>query len=213
MAPASDPDLLVLHALRLKSLAPLDTVAGHTGLPDDDVADRLDAFTGKGWARHRSGPLEGWSLTPAGRVEGTGRLADELAATGARPAVTAAYHQFLARNQRFLQVCTDWQMRPSAPGAAPKLNDHTDAGWDAGVVAELRDIDAGIRLVCTDLAHALARFGHYGERFGRALRHVEAGEGDWFTRPVIDSYHTVWFELHEDLLATLGIERSRESAS
>ena len=26
---------------------------------------------------------------------------------------------------------------------------------------------------------------------------------------MIDSYHTVWFELHEDLLATLGIERDR----
>jgi hypothetical protein len=23
----------------------------------------------------------------------------------------------------------------------------------------------------------------------------------------MDSYHTVWFELHEDLLATLGLER------
>jgi hypothetical protein len=27
---------------------------------------------------------------------------------------------------------------------------------------------------------------------------------------VIDSYHTVWFELHEDLLSTLGIERASE---
>jgi hypothetical protein len=29
---------------------------------------------------------------------------------------------------------------------------------------------------------------------------------------MIASYHTVWFELHEDLLATLGIERSSEGA-
>jgi hypothetical protein len=212
MAPASDPDLLVLHALRLKSLAPLETVADHAALPADDVADRLEAFAGKGWARYRPGALAGWSLTPAGRVEGAGRLADELAATGARQAVTAAYHQFLARNQRFLQVCTDWQMHPAAPGSAPRLNDHGDPAYDQGVIGGLRAIDGDIRLVCTDLAHALARFGHYGERFGRALRHVEAGDGDWFTRPVLDSYHTIWFELHEDLLATLGIERSREGA-
>jgi hypothetical protein len=25
------------------------------------------------------------------------------------------------------------------------------------------------------------------------------------------SYHTVWFELHEDLLTTLGLERASES--
>ena len=28
---------------------------------------------------------------------------------------------------------------------------------------------------------------------------------------MIDSYHTVWFELHEDLLATLGLERAAET--
>jgi hypothetical protein len=30
---------------------------------------------------------------------------------------------------------------------------------------------------------------------------------------MIDSYHTVWFELHEDLLSTLGIERSKEGST
>jgi hypothetical protein len=29
---------------------------------------------------------------------------------------------------------------------------------------------------------------------------------------MIASYHTVWFELHEDLLCTLGIERSSEGS-
>jgi hypothetical protein len=234
MAPASDPDLLVLHGLRLKSLASAETVAGLVGLPVADVADRLDAFAGKGWVRFREGVAAGWSLTPAGRVEGVGRLTDELAATGARPAVEAAYDAFLAQNQRFLQVCTDWQLRPAEAASVPapargrlargraaaaepaangmRLNDHTDAAYDHGVVAELRAIDGAVRLVCADLAHALARFGTYGERFGRALRHVEAGETDWFTRPVLDSYHTVWFELHEDLLATLGLDRSRPPA-
>ena len=43
------------------------------------------------------------------------------------------------------------------------------------------------------------------ERFAKA-----AGDGDWFTKPTIDSYHTVWFELHENLLSTLGIERGHE---
>jgi pyruvate,orthophosphate dikinase len=41
---------------------------------------------------------------------------------------------------------------------------------------------------------------------------VEAGERDWFTKPLIDSYHTVWFELHEDLLSTLGKERASEES-
>jgi hypothetical protein len=30
---------------------------------------------------------------------------------------------------------------------------------------------------------------------------------------MIESYHTVWFELHEDLLATLGIQRAGETVA
>ena len=32
-------------------------------------------------------------------------------------------------------------------------------------------------------------------------------ERAWVAQPKIDSCHTVWMELHEDLLATLGLER------
>ena len=31
------------------------------------------------------------------------------------------------------------------------------------------------------------------------------------TRPRADSCHTVWMELHEDLLATLGVDRGTEA--
>jgi len=44
----------------------------------------------------------------------------------------------------------------------------------------------------------------------RASHALVAGEHTWLTRPTVDSYHTVWFELHEDLLATLGRTRSDE---
>jgi hypothetical protein len=211
MGVASDPDLLVLHSLRLKSLASVATVAELTDLTPEDIEDRLEAFAGKGWTRHRDGGvLSGWSLTPAGRVEGVRRLADELEATGTRPVIEAAYAQFLTRNQPFLQVCTDWQLRPSGPGGRTEVNDHADADYDRKVIARLQAIDAEVRPVCDTLTAALARYWHYAGRFATALRRVEHGETDWFTRPVLDSYHTVWFELHEDLLATLGIERSSQ---
>ena len=47
----------------------------------------------------------------------------------------------------------------------------------------------------------------------RALDRVRSGDLDWFTGVEVDSYHRVWFELHENLLATLGIERAREHAA
>jgi hypothetical protein len=67
-----------------------------------------------------------------------------------------------------------------------------------------------VRPVTVDLRETIDRFAGYGTRLREALEKVVAGEHEWFTKPVIDSYHTIWFELHEDLLCTLGIERSKE---
>ncbi len=50
-----------------------------------------------------------------------------------------------------------------------------------------------------------------GSGLSAALARVRTGDSQWFTSPAVESYHTVWFELHEDLLQTLGINRSDES--
>ena len=52
----------------------------------------------------------------------------------------------------------------------------------------------------------VARFSGYADRFAAALARVDQGQRRWVDEPRIDSCHTVWFELHEDLLASLGIE-------
>jgi hypothetical protein len=78
------------------------------------------------------------------------------------------------------------------------------------VITSLAELHAKVAPICADLGAALDRFGGYGPRLSLALERVQAGDLDWFTKPMLPSYHTVWFELHEDLLATLGIERSAE---
>ena len=78
--------------------------------------------------------------------------------------------------------------------------------------AELGELDDKVQPICADLGAALERFAAYGGRLAEALGKVRAGDVDWFTKPMIASYHTVWFELHEDLLATLGIDRSAEGS-
>ena len=90
------------------------------------------------------------------------------------------------------------------------LNDHAAAAHDDAVIARLGALDDAAQPVCQELAAVLDRFRTYGPRLNAARRRLESGERDWFTRPLIESYHTVWFELHEDLLCTLGIERSKE---
>jgi hypothetical protein len=64
-----------------------------------------------------------------------------------------------------------------------------------------------------ELTSVLARFSGYPSRLENALANARGGALDWVTKPMIDSYHTVWFELHEDLLATLGRRRSDDTDS
>jgi hypothetical protein len=90
------------------------------------------------------------------------------------------------------------------------VNDHGDAAYDRGVIEKLADLHAEVEPICNDLGEALHRFQGYGGRLRHALDRVRAGDTDWFTKPMIPSYHTVWFEMHEDLLSTLGIERGSE---
>ncbi len=41
-----------------------------------------------------------------------------------------------------------------------------------------------------------------------ALDAFRGGDDDALAKPLSGSYHDVWMELHEDLLATLGRERT-----
>ncbi len=206
MAPASDADFLVLHALRLKGFADTPAVASLTGLEPEEAAEYLDKVAAAGHASRRDGRISGWALTRDGRARHAELVVEELDRTGARPAVEAAYRGFTGINSELLAVCTDWQLKNGA------LNDHDDSGYDAAVIERLAAVDRVVQPICAELTAALPRFGCYGPRLSTALQRVQAGDHDWFAKPLIDSYHTVWFELHEDLLATLSIERSKEGS-
>ena len=57
-------------------------------------------------------------------------------------------------------------------------------------------------------AAVVSRFARYKAALETALERAEDGEHAWVSDATIDSYHTVWFELHEDILRVLG--RARE---
>jgi hypothetical protein len=198
----------VLHVLRLRGTTADADVAERAGLDADTAADVLATCRASGWVRHHTGALVGWTLTAEGRREGERRLAAELDGRGARPLVEAAYERFLELNGELLAVCTDWQV--VRRGGREVVNDHADARHDGAVLARLGRLHEAARPLTGELADALGRFAGYGPRLDGAAARVLAGEHEWLTRPLIDSYHTVWFELHEDLLATLGRERTQE---
>ncbi len=148
--------------------------------------------------------------TDAGRIENNRRLAAELAETGTRSAIAASHANFLQLNGRFLTTVTNWQIRPT-PWDPMASNDHDDWRWDERVLNDLASLLRSLRPVCGQLADTLVRFDGYADRFAAALDRVDHGQWAWVDQPGMDSCHTIWFELHEDLLATLGLERGQES--
>ena len=201
----SDPETLVLHGLRLKAFPDTDVLAAAIALSQDQVQRLLDEAAAGGLVRRVEGHVTGWTLTAEGRREGERRVGAELDAAGARPVVRHAYERFVALNPELLAVCTDWQMR------GEQVNDHRDEVYDDAVVGRLVGLHDRVRPVVADLRAQLDRFSSYSPRLRTALERVTEGDRDWFTKPTIDSYHSVWFELHEDLLATLGLERAKET--
>ena len=209
MAHRSDPRLLVLHGLRLKGLAGAAAVAESVGLPAREVEPWLRRLAAEGLAVQRDEPVSGWALTPAGRAEHTRLVGREVDRAGVRPAVEGAYERFRALNAGVIDACSRWQVR-DVDGSAVR-NDHRDPDYDAAVVADLAALHRRVEPLCDDLARALERFRPYRPKLIGAIQKVEAGEGEWFTKPGVPSYHTVWFELHEDLLTTLGLDRTAEA--
>ncbi len=198
-----------LHTMRLVGHAPLARLAERLDLPPDRVRAVLRVAESNGWAAFRGGHFAGWSLTAAGRRHGEELLAAEVDILGVRRDVESVYEAFLPINQEFLVICTDWQVRRASSGEQ-QVNDHSDPDWDRDVVERLRRSHADITRLARRLAERLERFAPYEPRFTHALLRIEEGDPDWLTKPLLDSYHSVWFELHEDLLGTLGRQRSQE---
>jgi hypothetical protein len=207
MAGQSDSRLLVLHGLRLKGFAEPDDVAALVGLEPGEVVAQLEQLKADDLVLYREGRLTGWALTPAGRTAQEAGLQAELQACGARDGVFDAYKRFLDLNSELLGICTAWQMKDE-----DTINDHADAAYDNGVIDRLHELHGKVEPIISDLETTLDRYCGYRGRLEASLTKLRNGEAEWFTKPLIDSYHTVWFQLHEDLLNTLGIERSQEGA-
>lgn len=208
--PASDPTTLALHAVRLLGFAPTRRVASRFALDPAVVEEELLDSEARGWVtRSRFAERAGWSLTDRGRAENERRLAAELEGAGARRRVVEVYQRFLPLNARFQDAATKWQLRP-LPGDAMAVNDHTDFRWDDRVIESLRSVGRRLRPLEGELAAALSRFEGYGERYDCAVDRATAGEDRWVDGLGIDSCHVVWMQLHEDLLATLGLDRADE---
>ena len=207
MTTGSATDLLVLHAVRLSGMADDHQVATRYGLERPATSELLLDLQAYGWVtRVDFAGTGGWTLTDTGRRRNEQQLAAELAAVRAAAVVAAVHRDFLPSNARLLRAartgsCVRMRSDPLAP------NRHDDPDWDARVIDDLTRIGDDLEELEPRLTSKLSRFAGYHARYTGALARVREGDTSWVTRVREDSCHTVWMELHEDLVATLGLQR------
>ncbi len=173
-------------------------------LPEAEVETCLALLAGEQFAVLDPGPFGGWGITDSGRSPDDEALAKQLDTSGSRHQIDDCYQRFLDLNPTLLQICSDWQMQMI--GNSPTLNDHTDADYDAKVLSRLIRVDTSVQDLLTEMVASLDRFDIYRIRLSTALERTIAGSHG-HVADNLDSYHMVWFQLHEDLLTTLGISR------
>jgi pyruvate,orthophosphate dikinase len=196
-------ELAILRALRLKGRASPQELATASGVSEREVAWILTDLVEAGGAREVNGS---YMLLPPARERLNVLLEEEREGVDA-DAVNELYEAFAAVNQDFKQLATDWQTRDGEP------NEHADAAYDQQVLDRLPPIHERVAPIVDGVAVLAPRLAPYRSRLENALERVRAGEHAWLLKPLIDSYHTVWFELHEELIALAGLSREAEAAS
>ncbi len=193
---------LVLHGLAIKKHADAAAIAAAVGLDETEVRAVLDDAVAKGRAA-RAG--EAYSLTPVARVALDGAYSRLFATQRGDEAFVAAYERFEAINRDLKQLMTAWQTIEIDGESV--LNDHANKDYDDRLIDRLGALHERAEAILQQLSGGLPRLAIYARKLEAALEKAEDGAIDWVSGARIESYHTVWFELHEDLLRILGRTR------
>jgi hypothetical protein len=142
--------------------------------------------------------------TPAGyMLDEPGREAFEAALLAEREQLDlellgSIYEHFLAVNGPFKACSSRWQV--------------ADADGQFELLEEISGIVSRTVAVLGRTSEVVPRFDGYADRLKGALARTEEGELDYAVSPRVDSLHTIWMEIHEDYLLTLGRSREEEGS-
>lgn len=194
-----------MHIIDIKGYGRRDVLAEALGCDAGVLEAPLSALL-------EAGLLEelrmGLRLSEAGREHAGAFLAAQRAG-GDAAAMAAFYERFEPLNHGYKRAMSRWQVRETDEG--PQPNDHGDADYDAAVLEAMFAPHGELMPELQALAPTFPLVELYAQRLQRARDRVAAGERRYVSAPLIESYHTVWFELHEALIRLAGRTRAAEA--
>jgi pyruvate,orthophosphate dikinase len=188
----------VLRVLSLKGLCTADRAAAILGAREAAVAAILEAH-----GHFLKQTPRGVALTAEGRAWVMEQLSAERASIDS-PALEPAFQDFLPLNQRFKAMVSGAQL------SGITSSEHAD--WPP-LLEALQTLHDDFRPLVERVGGVAPRLAGYCGRFDAALEAFAGGDHSFLASPLKDSYHTVWFEFHEELIALTGRDRAIEEAA
>jgi hypothetical protein len=199
----NDARYRLLHALAVLRAAPAGTLARRLGLPEPVVEADLASAEAAGRVV-RAG--DRWTLAPLARLALQADYSRVFADVRDDPEIVQANAAFEIINTALKQLMTDWQQIEIGGERLP--NDHRDAAYDARILDRLGALHDRADPVIRRLEAGIPMLAFYRPALLAALERAEDGDIAWVSDASLESYHTLWFELHEELIRALGGSRS-----
>jgi hypothetical protein len=189
---------LFLHGLAIKKFGTAGAVASILGTNESDTRLALEQAVEIGEAALVRG---NFVLTPKGIEWLNNQYPVRFHQVRHESALSTAYERFEIVNAQLKKLMTQWQTIEIAGELLP--NDHSDGKYDEKIIDRLEKLHDDFDQISLDFVKAVPRLSRYRERLGQALVKIDDGFHEYVSGVNVDSYHTVWFELHEDLLRML----------
>jgi hypothetical protein len=187
---AMDIEIRLLHYLAMEGLAEDEALIGDIDESAGTLQATLDELEANGDVEN-----EGfWYLTDAGEDRLNQRLRERFSEAELED-LEAVYEEFETFDTEFKTLANEWQ-RMEASAGRDELIDELLA-FHERVDDFFADREESIRDV----------YRPYLDELEAATEKLTDGDENYFTGTEVDSYHTVWFRLHDDLLRTLGKDR------
>ena len=198
----SEEEFIVLDYMDIFKNVDEASLQEDTGLDPEKISAILKKFSEKGFVTKI---MEGmWQIESAGEEEAAKYREKMLEESGRRDEIIKYCQEFEEINKKFKELVTRWQMKDEGGVLVP--NDHRDPDYDFKIIEELNEIHEETKRLISKISEIIPMYKRYISRFENALNRLMEGKLDYMDR-ARDSYHNIWFELHESLLKLSGMRR------